>query len=865
MGRADAVKNPSTTKKAKRHVQERPKKVSSKKPWPAISEFLIFQLPSVAVTLALLALYIRNFTWNPDPGQLSALLFAARVHEGLIVASLSQILYHHTRRALLGPRGIPFGFVTASFQLNSPFYMLSSGFWAPLINLRGTRGRRPPASDILYSVAFGALLVACFLLAALAGASSGVVMLPVLGWYEMPLDHPAMLLRNETTYSRQNITAELNNEAAWTIYPYGYTTFIVLPAESLYPSVVDLTGVSKQCHEQFDDWENNMWACPAASWLQTSSLAYQWMDSDWDLSREANITVGAVISPLDGTHVQRASYKDWSQDTIDSERAPFDIVTATCPLQPAWQAVQVDAPAWPGASTWTSKRNNTTPPPGMRYPVKLAVKISDSDGKTLPLKQPKVVIQCSDHNQFYRDRDSIGYDVYHWHFSRAFYPEFNLTIPREPLLSMTSKDNHTTFGFLDHAELLKSSLPRDFAVSAAFWIRTITDRLDGDVYDARYNYDTRLCLVDARWVESEVWTMPLDLATTVQHTVALSDNSSMVYTSGSNQEIIDLTLPWLNVLNSSVSSTLVSSLFPNYNVTGNKTNDIFTNLTSVFNIIDYKSQSQKDDSFHLIPSAIAVLITDALSHLPYAHGWSFTTRANFPSVAGHETWDIADWNPKTYTKSGEILKEANSKRNPMAVDNEVVNRSNENTTLGDLDKMGMKYARMDVAYWHLVYGYGPLSADMSVALVLSWTVLLAHLVIVLGHVIIVVVIHRGWTSEAWTQFGELLTLAMGSRRPGVATTGERDPGLDLLRNTGAGVDRWRIWRLWAYVREFPILSSPGSIEDVDDRERGTAGKDRVGKRDGGKVELVLGAEEDDGGVRRRTALGRITEADKRYS
>ncbi|KAK4212323.1 hypothetical protein QBC37DRAFT_483942 [Rhypophila decipiens] len=595
-----------------------------------------------------------------------------------------------------------------------------------------------------------------------------------------------MLLRNKTTYSSQNITADLNNEAAWTIQPYGFTAFIVSPAESLYPSVVDLTGVSKQCHDQFDDWENNMWACPAANWLQTSSLAYQWMDSDWNLSREANVTVGAVITPLDGTHVQRVSYKDWTQDTIDSERAPFDIVTATCPLEPAWQAVQLDAPAWPGASTWTSKRNNTTPPTGMRYPVKIAVKISDSDGKSLPVKQPKVVVQCSDHNQFYRDRDSIGYDVYHWHFSRAFYPEFNLTIPREPLLSMTSRDNHTTFGFLDHAELLKPSLPRDFAVSAAFWIRT--------------------------------------------HTVTSSDNSSMVYTSksGSTQEIIDLTLPWLNVLNSSVSSTLVSSLFPNYNVTTNKTNDIFTNLTSVFNIIDYKSQSQKDDSFHLIPSAMAVLKTDALAHLPYAHGWSFRTVADFSSLASPNTWNITGWTPKTYNKSGEILKEKNLKRNPMAVDNVIINRSNENTTLEDLDKMGMKYARMDVAYWHLVYGYGPFSSSMSVALVLSWTVLLVHLVAVVGHVIIVVVVHRGWTSEAWTQLGELLTLAMGSRRPGMTTTGERDPGPDLLRNTGAGVDLWRIWRLRAYVREFPVLSSADLIQDVDGKERGTVGRNLVG-------------------------------------
>ena len=100
---------------------EKPKKVSSTRLRRAIIDFVLFQVPSVAVTVFLLVLYIRRFTWYPNPTQLSGLLFAARVHESLIVASLFQILYYHIRRSLLlDGGGLSFGLrLPSSWALHS--------------------------------------------------------------------------------------------------------------------------------------------------------------------------------------------------------------------------------------------------------------------------------------------------------------------------------------------------------------------------------------------------------------------------------------------------------------------------------------------------------------------------------------------------------------------------------------------------------------------------------------------------------------------------------------------------------------------------------------------------------------------------
>ena len=126
---------------------------------------------------------------------------------------------------------------------------------------------------------------------------------------------------------------------------------------------------------------------------------------------------------------------------------------------------------------------------------KLALKIGDLNGDALPTKQARVVIHCSDKTQFQSGEPNTIEEGYNWHFSRSFYREFIMTMPRKPLLP-TSSGTNTTFGFIDYFD---PDLPDDITASAVFWMRGSPNPLNGNPDNSKHNHNTRLCLVDARW------------------------------------------------------------------------------------------------------------------------------------------------------------------------------------------------------------------------------------------------------------------------------------------------------------------------------------------------------------------------------
>jgi len=83
------------------------------------------------------------------------------------------------------------------------------------------------------------------------------------------------------------------------------------------------------------------------------------------------------------------------------------------------------------------------------------------------------------------------------------------------------------------------------------------------------------------------------------------------------------------------------------------------------------------------------------------------------------------------------------------------------------------------------YGYG-FNTSLEV---LAFIVLLFHVAMVVVHLLMVVWVDKGWTSNAWGGLGELLALAARSRPS------------NLLDNTGAGVHLKKTWRIMATVRE----------------------------------------------------------------
>jgi len=774
MKQAEPHQGPAPDIEVKTRLAKMLKRFSSKKILPAIFEFVAFQIPAVAVTVALLVLYIRQFTWSPEPNQRSALLFAARIHEALIVASLFQILYYHIRRRLLGSRGIPFGFLPAAFQLGSPFYMLSSGFWAPLVN-------HTPVS--FSSIAFAILLVASFTLAALAGASSGVVMLPTQGWHELPSVHPAMAERKIATRLDRSFEGSF-------IVPVPFTSFIVSPATSLYPSVVDTTSWPQHClAASFSNGSrDSILSCPFINWVNWGTVAYRWLGDSVSLPGASNLTV-ALEPLLDGTQPLLISYKNLRDGSLPvsnySNEAPYSIAAATCPLDPNRFSLILQAGFWPGATSAIL---------GLRYPVKLATKISDRAGNNMPVKQPRVIVQCSDVRFVPPREPNAKDDLYNWHFSPAFYPPFNITMKRAPLLSTAGEDQK--WGFMD----IRPFLPHNITVSAAFWTRQF--RVSGEIGPIDANNDTKLCLVDARWIESEVWTTPLDSPPTVQHTVSITGNTTLAYLQGGDpeQDVIQLALPWLNLLNASLPTSALDAYNQDAVQNGSPDGD---DEQYVFDLL-----LKKSPSLHYLPDAVAVFLADILAHVPINHGgWA-------ESVDGpNGPWMFVEEDKQLYGETNSY-------------------DSGVNGTMAELRRSGVNYAKIEVGFYHNVYGY---SFDTTATL-LSWAVLLLHLLLVLIH-LITVIVNKGWSSGAWTQLGELIALAANSTPPEVP----------ILKITGTGVDRWKTWRLRAFVRE--------------------------GRNEDRRVELVLreekiltkttGSASEEGDVWSHK-LGRMTETDRKY-
>lgn len=151
-------------------------KKASRRRFPRFNLAITVHLLSITITATLLAVYIRDHTWNPSPNEINLLLIAAKAHELLIQASLATILLHRIRVCLRGSQGVPLGFLSAPFALNSVYYLFSKQFWKA-----ATRSKSKERGDVTTRV----LVVGIIFLALAAGPSAGILMLPKLGWWEV--------------------------------------------------------------------------------------------------------------------------------------------------------------------------------------------------------------------------------------------------------------------------------------------------------------------------------------------------------------------------------------------------------------------------------------------------------------------------------------------------------------------------------------------------------------------------------------------------------------------------------------------------------------------------------------------------------
>ncbi|KAK4181993.1 hypothetical protein QBC35DRAFT_230170 [Podospora australis] len=256
----------------------------------------------------------------------------------------------------------------------------------------------------------GFLMITSFLIAALAGASSGIIMLPRKGWWEMNL-------------YRTNAT----------MFKIGdFSGFIVSPVEDLYPKTID--------HHSFNtDVCNNatlreLYSCPFNDYLDTESV-------NWSLL--GDVARGDPKVPKNLT----SAYKSlaWAEFYPTGRF----VWSATTPMQPAvWLLRDIDH--------WKP------------YPVRQSVKVSDHQNNPIPLKQPQVSIQCTDPVQVVKppqQGESYIPGAYSFRLATGLFNPSNPVFEIQSEVLADAYKSKAKFGFID----LEHHSPLPLA-SATYWI-----------------------------------------------------------------------------------------------------------------------------------------------------------------------------------------------------------------------------------------------------------------------------------------------------------------------------------------------------------------------------------------------------------
>ncbi len=95
-----------------------------------------------------------------------------------MAASLTAIVIHQIQHELSGLKGVPFGFLTAGFQLSDPLFFFTQEFFGGAI-ARVHSSRPSRSSTLMY------LLIVGFALTLVVGPSSAIAMIPRLDWWDV--------------------------------------------------------------------------------------------------------------------------------------------------------------------------------------------------------------------------------------------------------------------------------------------------------------------------------------------------------------------------------------------------------------------------------------------------------------------------------------------------------------------------------------------------------------------------------------------------------------------------------------------------------------------------------------------------------
>lgn len=439
---------------------EMPKSVWTKNRKKAFLHFLAIHFVPVAITLVLFWLYLDGFQWRANDIQLKTLLFAAKLHESLIVVSLGDILFHRIRYNLLTSRGVSFGLLVSPFHVSNP----SSLFQAPFMSSAGFTFKTAP--ELLTIL----LVVLVSVLALLAAPSSGVLMIPRYDWWQIHNDEGAM-----ARFKKQDLDDAI---------------YIGAPFDDLYPLLID-GGFGPDS------------ARDTRLRIQSFSDRFEHILSgldqilvDGSLGANANVTVvdGATVDSFALAYQEEslddcerktcqniASMRNTTVDELHAAHVDcLDIVCQSVAVQATSPLSIVTQKLFDRYRTWMSESSSM---------FMITAQPLDSQKADLTWRQPSVSMQCS---TVLHDGPNKILPIFFQNLGS--FPTFSV-LPDDYLLERINEIEDQGSPLTTYTNISRL-LPPGVTASTALLMYGGSDGLNPATY---------LCLVDARWIESHVW------------------------------------------------------------------------------------------------------------------------------------------------------------------------------------------------------------------------------------------------------------------------------------------------------------------------------------------------------------------------
>ncbi|KAJ0130933.1 hypothetical protein HZ326_25976 [Fusarium oxysporum f. sp. albedinis] len=473
------------------------KEVYSNSRSSALWHFILFHLPAVLVTIALLVLHIKKVRWaqtRPTADELAALQFAAKVQESLILISLMDILLHRIRYGLLGRNGIPLGFLSSPFNLGfSLRYLVSWEFWSAMLN---------PTINRHFHGATAAMVLFFSLLGLTAGPSSAIAMIPRYDWWQLSNSASLPLFWRSSFSEKWALVVERDP------YPLKFESKHIPDPNACFISEVpdnNQTCVNRDLTPMLQELRRVLDHAREPSLLTNISVSGAFPGG---LDRPITLSVDSIpVSEEPGPLIELA-YAVTPMDFV-AHSLGEDVIGEDTTVQEPRLLLKSEALTVSGKERW---------------------------------KQPLVAAHCAQFDWLRGLNETsatFDFDDFYDNITVSLNLSSMIELPKTIINDDNGASRLVASNFLNIQHLL----PRPITASILF---AYPDRNRNPPDLNKGLIHMHLCLVQARWVEAEVWVHPKESLELQSHLGFPSSNAMDYIRQKSNpQDIINISFEWL--------------------------------------------------------------------------------------------------------------------------------------------------------------------------------------------------------------------------------------------------------------------------------------------------------------------------------